>query len=365
MPEDIKKILDYAIWAPSGGYLVTMKENYKAWSINIDDFYQQPTEAEKFKFLLNFAVLAPSSHNSQPWRFEIQGNTIEIFLESSRRLPHSDKNDREAYISLGCAIENLLTAADYYGLSCAIQHFPDKQNESLAARIILVKNSKADAPSQNHLIFSIPKRVTNRNKYKDELPPEPFLQEIKRYSDNDLQIYVVTDQKQKEQLANTALTASIMAMEDKSFRRELSQYVKPNTTSSPIGMPCFGMGIPSLVSFIAPTMIKYLNMNKFSHKKDETLLKKHTPVFVIITARADDKPSWLKTGELYEKIALLAIREGLSTAMWAAPIQIGEYYCEFQKILQTDFRPQAFFRSGYAIKSTLHSPRLPAKELMI
>lgn len=186
-----------------------------------------------------------------------------------------------------------------------------------------------------------------------------FLEEIKSFSTDDLKIYVITDQEQKNQLSNIALTASISAMEDKQFRVELSKYIKSNITSSSIGMPTFGMGIPTLVSFIVPKMIKYLNMNKLSRKSDEALLKKYTPVFIIITTHNDDKISWIKTGQIYEHIALLSTCKGLSTAMWASPIQIGEYYKNFQKILNTNFRPQTFFRLGYAAKLPPHSPRLP------
>ena len=336
-----------------------MKENYKAWTVNIDDFHKQLTEAEKIKFLLNFAVLAPSSHNSQPWRFEISGNEIKIFLEPSRRLVESDKNDRQSYISIGCAIKNVSIAAEYYDFSCDVKYLSNS-----TIQIIFSKNSAAHSSNKNHLIFSIPKRVTNRNRYENALPSELFLQEIKNYSTDDLRVYIITDQDQKKRLADIALAASIAAMDDKNFRRELSQYVKSNTTSSPVGMPCFGMDIPTPVSFIAPTMIKYLNMNKLSHKKDEALLKNHTPVFVVVATQKDDKINWIKTGQIYERIALLAVREGLLTAMWAAPIQIGEYHKDFQKVLNTEFRPQAFFRLGYASKKMSHSPRLPARNVI-
>jgi len=318
------------------------------------------------KFLLTFAVLAPSSHNSQPWRFEIKENEINIFLEPARRLIESDKNDRQAYISLGCAITNIVTAADYYGLSCNVAHCPDKNDNYLAARITIPTKSQKAVPSEtDHFIFSIPKRVTNRNQYANKLPPETFLSEIKSLNTSDLSIYIIIEQQKKNQLADVALLASIDAMEDGNFRRELSQYVKSNTTLSPIGMPGFGIGLPTPVSFIAPIMIKYLNMNKLNHKKDEALLKKHTPAFVIIATSEDNRPNWIETGELYERIALLATREGLSTAMWAAPIQISEHFKELQKILQTEFRPQALFRLGYPVKPTLHSPRLMIDKVLI
>lgn len=331
-----------------------MKENYKAWSVRIDDFYKQPTEVDKVRFLLNFAVLAPSSHNSQPWRFEADGNSISIFLEQSRRLLESDKNNRQALISIGCAIENVLIATDYYGYGTDIQYFTDSEQ---AARIVLSPKVKPHGDS-NHLIFSILKRVTNRNPYSDKMPPADFLGKIRNFSDDGVKMKVITDRNTKNAISDVALRASIAAMEDRDFRLELSHYVKPNSTSSALGMPCFGMGIPTPISYLAPIMIKYLNMNKLTRKKDQKLLKEQTPILVVIESQEDGKLHWLKVGQIYERIALIAISNKLATAMWAAPIQIGEFYKDMQRVLDSNFRPQALFRLGYPLRETKHSPRL-------
>lgn len=341
-----------------------MKLNYQPWFLRVDDFYTQP-ESDRIKFLLNFAVLAPSSHNSQPWRFEVKGRQISIFLELARRLREGDKNDRQAYISLGCAITNIVTAADHYGLGPTIKYFPNAGRKRLAANITLGKKSFAAPRTRDHPVFAILKRVTNRNEYRSKLPSGTILNKIKSFDTNDLSVFLITEKSKKSQLADIALASSVAAMEDRYFRRELSMYVKSNTTSSPVGMPCFGMGIPTPISFFAPTMIKFFNMNRLNLKKDESLLKEHTPVFAVIASRLDDAESWIKTGQAYQNIALLGARKGLASAMWASPIQIGEYYREFQRVLQTNFRPQAFFRLGYPVKKTPHSPRLMLVDVLV
>lgn len=340
-----------------------MRKNYQAWVVNIEDFYQAKDSQERLMFLLKFAVLAPSSHNSQPWKFEISGNIISIFLEKSRRLRQSDENDRQAYISLGCALENILIAAHYYGYLTKVVYLPNPANPSLAVEIYF---SRKEEPKQddNHLIFSIPKRVTNRNPYADTMPSADFLEQIQGFSSGDMRVTVVTDQNLKSAITDTALNASIAAMEDKDFRLELSRYVKSNITSSSIGMPCFGMGIPTLFSFIVPTIIRYLNVNKINNKKDKKLLKEQTSSLVILETQNDDKLSWLKTGQIYEKIALMATASRLATAMWAAPIQIGEFYKDIQKILKSFLRPQVLFRLGYPLEQTKHSPRLFSNNLL-
>ena len=86
---------------------------------------------------------------------------------------------------------------------------------------------------------------------------------------------------------------------------------------------------------------------------------------VIISTRADDNGSWVKAGQIFQRIALLANAEGVSVAVWAAPIQIGEYYRDVQETINTQLRPQMFFRLGYAGKDMGgHSPRLAASEVI-
>lgn len=340
-----------------------MQDNYRAWDITADAFPKSEILEEQLKFLLGFAILAPSSHNSQPWSFEISGNSIKVYAVTERRLISSDKNDRQLYISLGCVIANIVVAADYYGMEPVVRYLPDYNQPDFAAEISFSGNS-GKSPDSNHLIFAIPKRTNNRNKYDNCLPDETFLNKLRSLAAQDLRIDLIRDPQKKNQLADIAIAAGIAAMEDEKFREELSRYVKSNLTKSKIGMPAFGMGIPTPVSLAVPFMIRRFNMNKLNRKKDEALLKKFTSCFIVVSAKNDDRGTWLKAGELYERISLLAVQAGMSTAVWAAPIQIGEFYKEFQKVLETNFRPQLFFRLGRAKRASPHSPRLAVNDVL-
>ncbi len=339
-----------------------MRENYLAWSVDVADFEKLETEVEKVKFLINFAVLAPSSHNSQPWEFKIKNeNTISVFINPARRLPQSDVNNRQLYISLGCAITNILVAADYYGYSSEVHLLPESTESELVAEINFKKKSARRV--SDHLIFSIAQRTNNRNKYEMRLPPSEFLREITQLETADIEIKIVSDQREKDELADAVLTAGEIAMEDKKFRQELSGYVKSNITKEKTGMPGFGLGIPTPPSLLASLMVRFLNMNRLTRKKDEKLLKIHTPLFVVICTKNDNPLNWLKAGEIYQRIALIATRQKLQTAVWAAAIQIGSYYQVLQKILNTTLRPQVFFRLGYTNRVPAHSPRITAQEV--
>ncbi len=341
-----------------------MKKNYEAWQIKVDDFKNCQTAQEKNNFLVRFGILAPSSHNAQPWNFSVDEEGIDVFLNTDRSLPVGDANNRQSFISLGCAIENIMVAADYFGAEAAV-NFTSPEMPGPAARVILkYASGYAGKADKEHLIWAILKRVSNRNAYTDTLPTEAFLNAMASLAVAGEKVFIFSDQPRKIQITEIALAASIAATADKKFSQELSRYVKANTTAASIGMPGFGLGMPLLISYIAPFLIRHVNINKLNHPHDKKILQSHTPCLVILASQADNQATWLGIGRLYEKIALRAVGSGLSLAMWAAPIQIGEYYKDLQKALRTELRPQAFFRIGYPTKATAHSPRLPLEKIL-
>lgn len=337
-----------------------MKSNYGAWDINKVVFQDLKTDEEKIRFLLGFAILAPSSHNTQPWVFSVSTNKVNILLEPTRLLAASDENDRQAYLSIGCALENLSIAAEYFGYLVTQSLFPES---GVVASLSFVSSSSTHT-GNDQLIQSVLNRVTNRNKYSvtGDLP-SGLLKKIKLLESTGAKIFLVTEKQEKEKIADIAVAASVEAMDDRGFRQELSRYVRSNLTNSKTGMPAFGFGIPTPVSLIFPKLIKYFNLNRLAQRQDKDLLANHTQALVVIATEGDTADDWIAVGQLYQKIALFATSSGLSTAMWAAPIQIGEHYLALKNFFGTNLRPQALFRLGYATKKPPHSPRIPVAEV--
>jgi len=107
------------------------------WQVSERDFPREGSSTEKMKFLLRYAILAPSSHNSQPWKFRIQDSEINIFTDKDRWLKVADADQRELYISVGCALENLLIAAEHFGYAHQEEYFPEGE-DSLVAVVRLI-----------------------------------------------------------------------------------------------------------------------------------------------------------------------------------------------------------------------------------
>jgi hypothetical protein len=75
------------------------------------------TQTAALKKLVHYATLAASSHNTQCWKFRIEDQAVVILPDLSRRCPVVDPDDHHLYVSLGCAAENLIQAAQAQGLT--------------------------------------------------------------------------------------------------------------------------------------------------------------------------------------------------------------------------------------------------------
>ena len=75
-----------------------------AWSVDPRGFPGDGSPEEQLAFALGYAVLAPSGHNTQPWRFRIHGDVVEVRADRTCALPVLDPADRELILSCGAAL---------------------------------------------------------------------------------------------------------------------------------------------------------------------------------------------------------------------------------------------------------------------
>jgi len=331
--------------------------------MNAHEFLKAGSEEETLHILVRAALLAPSSHNTQPWRFLVGPNTIELWGDATRMLPGSDADHRQFFISLGCALENLIAAAEGLGLEYALSLFPHSEEALCVARLAF-KDLRAARSGTSPASTAILARQTNRFPYETRKVPQEFLASIRALAHSGLEVHVVEDPAVKNDLVRIFGDATEAAFHDKRFTSELSRWIRPSLKRYRDGMPGYNIGIPWPVSFIVPLAIRYGNVAKQQRAMVEKPARA-TPVFIVIATKQDDPQAWVEVGRLLERIWLRAIAEGMVMGPNAAPIQIGEFYKELQHALQTELRPQIFARLGYSSKRVPKSPRLLLEEVLL
>lgn len=70
-----------------------------------------PPARDPGRELVRLPVLAPSSHNTQCWKFKLENRAVLILPDLQRRCPAVEPDDHHLCMSLGCACEKLVQAA--------------------------------------------------------------------------------------------------------------------------------------------------------------------------------------------------------------------------------------------------------------
>ncbi|MEI6104545.1 MAG: hypothetical protein WCP70_11425 [Methanothrix sp.] len=338
------------------GVLMQPEASLDAWNIKESDFPANDSREEKLTFLLNYAVLAPSSHNSQPWKFNVTNDSILVFADRSRRLQVADRDQRELYISLGCALENLIVAADHFGYNSSVAYFPG--DEDLVAKVVLQPAANPSNPSRDTRLFSaILSRQTNRNPYEPRAISESDLKTIKSLSsDEDVSIFITSDSAIKKGFQDLVVQANGIQYSDANFKSELGHWLGQGV-----------MGPTGVQAKMAQLAVVFLDVGPEQSKKDAELINS-TPYLGFLSTTKNDSISSLKAGRVLERFWLTATALGVSLHPMSQALEVAETKANLIDLLPAKsgmMQVQQAFRLGYAKPATEHSPRRPLQEVLM
>jgi hypothetical protein len=130
--------------------------------------------------LVGAAILAANAHDSQPWVFRVAPGQIDLFAAMERSIGAMDPLGREMYLSLGCALENLVLAAAAHGYRTDVRLMPTAGDSTHVASVALAPGRS----EPSNLYAAIPLRHTNRAAYRtDRQVPSTVLEEIGSLAD--------------------------------------------------------------------------------------------------------------------------------------------------------------------------------------
>lgn len=331
-------------------------KNYAAWEIRASDFSESWDEITKLLYFARYAILAPSGHNTQPWQFEANGNSLLLKANYNRRLPYSGVQANEPFVSLGACLGIFELAAKGFGYEVVITYAATKDT---VATFRLGAKTTPD-PS---LLQAIVHRVSNRAPYDLGPLPESVLKELSRTQLKHVSTYDISARADIEYVASQTSKATLTIMSDKGFRAELSKWVRNNLTKQFDGMPGFVQGIPTPPSMLAKHIIKKLDISKDQAKKDSDRVLK-SPNLMIISIAIADQESLLNAGRLYSQICVLAQQKGIATTGIGAAIIDPVTTKEIAEKFHLQGKPVAIIRLGKTATPAKHTPRWPLSEVL-
>lgn len=310
------------------------------------------------------AVLAPSAHNTQPWKFRIANGAIDVYVDWGRHLRVSDPTLRQLYISVGCAIANMKIAASFWGYEYEVRYFPEGEGRQEAvARMILLNPAGGPRGDMAALYSAISQRRTNRSMYDQKALTDNEREAIMHNGDSTT--IFIDDRDKIEQLAHVSEEGTFHTLSRKDFREELSHWVRNSWTEQHDGMPGYAMGMPAPMSLVAPMMIRIVPIH--IQEAPKTKKQVETASALIVFVGVDSFHDWVKTGESFEQVWLNATAVGLAAMPVVAAIEAGQAYRgRLQEIAGAAKLPLSMLRIGHAEKNNLRAtPRRTIDECLV
>jgi len=186
-------------------------------------------EGNKPLALVRAAILAANAYNSQPWRFHVTDSRIDLLADTSRNLGAFDPYLREMHFSLGCALENLMVAAEPHGLRASLTLFPAKlapPRENPGMDLVARVDLATAKPASNDLYDAIPHRHTNRNAYDPAKPVPPEFQRALASTDERVKTFLFTEEDTRRKIVDAIAASSGQFLTDPDVQRGTQKWIR-------------------------------------------------------------------------------------------------------------------------------------------
>lgn len=310
--------------------------------------------------IVRLASKAPSGHNTQPWHFRISNEGITILPNYKVALPVVDPYNRELFISLGCAVENLFIAATHSGYKAHISTCCQEE-----IRISLIQADMDTDP----LFAQIEKRQTNRGLFNGiQIPPET-LERIKSFrKEAQVQFYIFEKESSSAQTMKEYIReGNKIQMKDQLFKTELLSWMRFNTKqveATQNGLSYQVFGTPALPESIAKPIVKLFLKPNLQNRSDMHKIDSSSHLVLFTTCNNTFK-EWINTGRTLQRFLLKLTEAGVSCAFMNQPCEVEALASDLQKSLPIHNEcPTILLRIGFAAPAP-YSPRKEIGKILI
>ena len=294
------------------------------------------------KELVRYATLAPSSHNTQCWRFAIVDKAITILPDMSRRTPAVDPDDHHLFVSLGCATENLVQAALAHGLAAEVRFDAARD----AVRVTLAPIRAQATP----LFKAIAQRQCTRGDYDSQPLSIEELGLLERAGNSDsVRVLMLTERKSMEQILEYVVQGNTAQLNEPAFVAELKAWIRFNgrdAARTRDGLYSASSGSSSIPSWLGDLAFGLLVRPTSEADKYARHIRSSAGIAVFV-GKAAEKASWVDVGRCYERFALQAAALGIRNAHLNQPVEVTSLRPQFAAAIGlTGQRPDLVVRFG-------------------
>ena len=299
--------------------------------------------------IVRAGTLCANSHNTQPWRISISDKQIVIRPDFKRRCPAVDPDDHHLFVSLGCALENMVQAAASFGFK-AHADFAAAVGDGISITL------ERSPPSGGDIADAITKRQCTRADYDGRTVAADDLGKLGMAGSLEgVECLLVTERPRMETMLDYVVQGNTVQMRDKAFMAELVAWIRFNDSMALQhldGLTSRASGNPSLPAWISRRLLPFVMTEKGEADKYAKQIRSSAGIAVFVAA-TNDKAGWIAAGRAYQRFALQATALDIRQAFINQPTEVQSLRPQIAAFLGLgNRRPNLLVRFG-------RGPKLP------
>src|SRR6266516_1268821 len=264
-------------------------------------------------------------HNTQPWRFEVEGHVIDVLLDGSRTLPAEDPTGRAMRIAAGAATFNLRCAAAALGYGTWFGLAPYAEEPDLLARIVIEPTSTTDDVLRD-LAAQIPHRHTDRRPSDATPLAENVRVALMQAAYAEGAELTWLGEPEVHTVLDMVLDTDLREISDWHRRAERAHWVGGERTTE--GVPTSALG-PRSESY--PAAVRDMGTRPLDRMRGQTTFEAHPDIAVLSTGN-DEPADQVAAGAALERVLLTATREGASASFLNQPLEFDDLRRTVQRL---------------------------------
>jgi hypothetical protein len=308
--------------------------------------------AERIAEWVRAATMAPSMHNTQPWKFRVlpDSQVIEVRADPARMLRHGDPHGRAVHIACGAALFNLRIAVATGGREPVPRLLPDPADPLLLATVRLGGRRRPDEDERN-LHAVIPARHTNRRPFSGRPVPPGVLAELVQAARLEGATLGLPGHSETGRLLGVVADAERDLLADPGYRAELAQWAGGERAHE--GIPGSGAG-PRDPRGRTPVR-DFPGGAGYAWFED-------APQLAVLSTQGNGREDWLRAGQALQRVLLTATLRGIAASPLTQPLETRDAWLVRDPAAGHGW-PQLILRIGYGLPVPA-SPRRPVRDVL-
>lgn len=289
------------------------------------------------------ATCAPSMHNTQPWRFTVTPDTIEVHIDPERVLPIADPTWRAARLACGAAVFNLRLALAAQGRSPVVALVPDLR-PTFVARLTFARQRPPTAEDQA-LFEAIRRRHSNRYPFLDLPVPLRHRAELRAAAARESAwLDFLLGPAAISTVGELIHSADRILNRNPAYRDEIAGWTRDGGEHRD--------GVPRDAGGPAPSPDELLVRRDFGNRQPSSRDYETEPLIGVLGSLSQSPAGQLSAGQALQRILLTITHHGLVASLISQPIEVAGIGEQLRIGLGRYGPPQIMLRIGYGPPGT-------------